>query len=133
MTDKYGIPLSVLLDSGNKHDLSFINKHIDDLVIVNKKNSSRNISLLADKGYVSSVLKETLYNRNYNLIYPAKSNMKPNANFDICLYKKRINVEHTFAKLKLFRRIQLRYDSDCMKYLLFIYLACSQLIYRFIC
>jgi len=133
VTDQYGIPLSVLLDSGNFHDLSFIDKHINDLVILNKKNSSKKISLLADKGYVSSKLKETLCNKNYNLIYPSKSNMKPNTNFDACLYKKRIKIEHTFAKLKSFKRIQLRYDSDYKNYLSFIYLACSQLIHRYIC
>jgi transposase len=130
VTDINGVPLSVLLNTGNVHDLSFINGHVNALFILSRKYCDKSVSLLADKGYVSSKLKKSLCSRNYNLIYPAKINMKPDATFDKTLYKKRINVEHSFAKLKLFKRIQLRYDSDYTTYLSFIYLACSQMIYR---
>ena len=56
--------------------------------------------------------------------------MKEEIIIDAKLYKKRINVEHTFQKLKLFKRIQLRYDSNITSYFSFVFLACSLLIFR---
>lgn len=127
ITDAYGIPISVLLDSGNKHDLTFIDKHIKDLYFLNNDN---NIILLADKGYVSSKTKNYITHYNYNLMYPSKKNMKQCSQFDKNLYKKRINIEHSFQRIKSFRRIQCRYDFYYKTYLSFINLACSLIIYQ---
>lgn len=97
ITDINGIPLSVLLDCGNVHDLHFVEKHIKDLYLLqNKKNT-----LIGDKGYVSKKLKDTLINNNYNLVYPLKKNMKGTNEIDKNIYKKRIHIEHTFQKLTL--------------------------------
>lgn len=131
VSDIHGIPLSVLVDSGNNHDISFVSSHISDLLVLTKKSrKTKNITLLADKGYVSNKLKDTLKFHNYNLMYHSKINMKELPYFDPILYKKRILVEHTFQKLKLFKRIQLRYDSSFISYYSFVLLACSFLIFR---
>lgn len=128
VSDSHGIPLSVLINTGNVHDLSFVENHVSDLLVVTKKINS--ITLLADKGYVSRKLKESVKLKNYDLIYPKKKNMAEEIIIDSKLYKKRINVEHTFQKLKLFKRIQLRYDSKISSFHSFVFIACSLLIYR---
>jgi len=121
ITDVNGIPLSVLIKNGNVHDLTFVDDHVNDLFVLNKKNSSKSISLLADKGYVSNNVKEKLKEQNYNFIYPNKKNMKENPTFDKELYKKRIHVEHSFQKLKAFKRVQIRYDSFIISFSSFIF------------
>jgi len=128
-TDVSGIPLSVLVNNGNVHDLSFVTNHANDLMVLNKK-IIKPVTLLADKGYVSSKLKEHLKSLNYNLIYPQKKNMKIDFTFDKTLYKKRIYIEHSFQKLKLFKRLQLRFDSTIETFKSFIFLAVSQIIFR---
>lgn len=128
VSDSNGIPLSVLIKSGNHHDLSFIGNHISDLRILTKKYKS--VTLLADKGYVSQKIKNSLILKKYNLVYPNKKNMKKVTPIDRNLYKKRINIEHTFQKLKLFKRILCRYDSFISSYYSFVLLACSFLIFR---
>jgi len=128
ISDSSGIPLSVLINTGNVHDLSFVEKHVSDLFVLTKKIKS--ITLLADKGYVSNKVKNSIKLRKYILMYPNKVNMIEQNNIDSKLYKKRINVEHTFQKLKLFKRIQLRYDSNVSSYFSFIFMACSFLIFR---
>ena len=130
VTDIKGIPISVLIKTGNVHDLNFINDHIDDLMVISRKHPAKTFTLLADKGYVSNKLKDALLQRHYNLIFPPKSNMKPDLSFDKVLYKKRIYVEHSFQKLKLFKRIQLRSDSSILNFTSFILLAASELIFR---
>ena len=129
ITDANGIPLSVLIKNGNVHDLTFIDEHINDLFVPNKKCSSKTIHLLADKGYVSNNVKEKLKENNYNFIYPTKKNMKEDLTFDKELYKKRIHVEHSFQKLKAFKRVQIRYDSFITSFSSFIFLAVSQIVY----
>jgi len=127
VTDLSGIPLSILFDSGNVHDLTFVHNHMDDLVVLSKKN--KHSILLADKGYVSKNLRLQLKNEfNYSLMYPAKKNMKTLPNYDAKLYKKRIIIEHTNRRLKLFRRIDSRYDSDINTFSNFVFLAASIII-----
>ena len=56
--------------------------------------------------------------------------MKDDPTFDKELYRKRIHVEHSFQKLKVFKRIQIRYDSLITSFSSFIFLATSQIIYK---
>lgn len=125
VTDTKGIPLSVLFDTGNKHDLSFVYGHVNDINnIVTEK-----FILLADKGYVSKKVKTTLSTMNCDFIFPPKRNMKQ-VLIDKILYKKRINVEHSFATLKQYRRIAVRCDSNLKTFISFTYMALSLMIYR---
>lgn len=103
VTDINGIPISVLIKTGNTHDLNFINDHIDDLMVISKKHPTKTFTLLADKGYISNKLKETLLKKRYNLIFPSKKNMKSDLSLNKVLYRKRIYVEHSFQKFKLFK------------------------------
>jgi len=130
ITDINGIPLSVLINTGNVHDLSFIQKHMKDLLLLNKKYNKKDIILLADKSYESKKVRKNIKNKRYILMIPKKKNMKIDYPFNKKLYKKRLVIEHTFQKLKIFRRIITRYDSKIKNYVGFLYLAISQIIYK---
>jgi len=129
ITDINGVPLSVLVKTGNIHDLHFTEPHINDLYFLNKKHNNK-ITLLADKAYESKNLRSSIATSNYSLMIPKKSNAKITYHFDPILYKKRIFVEHSFQKLKIFRRIAIRYDSLLKTYLSFLFLAVSQIIFK---
>ena len=129
MTDINGIPLSVLINTGNVHDISFLKNHVNDLIVLNKKYNKK-ITLLADKAYEFKKIREEIKPLNYTLMVAKKTNAKINYPFDADLYKKRIFVEHSFQKLKVFRRITIRYDSLLKNYMSFLFLAISQLIYK---
>lgn len=129
VTDIDGIPLSVLINSGNVHDLSFIDAHVNDLFILNKKYNN-NVVLLADKAYESKQVRNKLSEKSYALMIPKKINMKIIYYFDKTLYKNRLHVEHTFQKLKSFKRIMLRYDSLLINFMGFVFLSLSQLLFK---
>jgi transposase len=129
ITDVNGVPLSVLVKTGNIHDLHFTEPHINDLYFLNKKHNTK-ITLLADKAYESKNLRTSITASNYSLMIPKKSNAKTTYPFDPNLYKKRIFVEHSFQKLKIFRRIAISYDSLLKTYLSFLFLAVSQIIFK---
>jgi len=123
ITDKFGIPLSILFNSGNVHDLTFISGHVDDLSKFNNLQTNTKIHLLGDKGYVSKVHRSFLEQNNIILVVPKKKNSHIDYYFDAELYKNRITIEHSFQKLKRFKRIQLRYDSNMDTYESFVYCA----------
>jgi putative transposase len=114
-------------NKGNIHDLSFIDKHLRDLFII--KNNAPHI-LLADKAYTSTNTRNKLALINCSIMVPNKLNAKNKLPFDKKLYKKRIIIEHTFQKLKNFRRINMRYDSYFSTFLSFIFLSASIIIFK---
>lgn len=129
ITDDNGIPLSVLVNKGTVHDVTFINKHYNDLIILSKKNNIKKY-LLADKAYESKKYRIKLLKYNYNLMVPKKKGAISNYYFNKLLYKKRIKVEHTFQKIKTYRRIRNRYDKLFRVYKQFVLMGSSLLIYK---
>ena len=135
LTDVNGIPLSVLVNSGNVHnnvhnnvhDNSFINAHINDIAFLNK---NKKTLLLADKAYEGKNIRDNLKNNNYSLMVAKKKNAKTKYKFNKETYKKRIVIENTFQKLKIFRRIQIRYDSLVDTYFGFLFIAISIIIFK---
>ena len=141
ITDINGLPLSILINTGNVHDLSFVEKHMKDMYIFtknkknndnNNNNNNNNYLLLADKTYESSKHREYINKFNYQFMIPKKKNMNRDYHFDKNIYKSRIIIENTFQKLKVFRRIMIRYDSLFKNYFSFVYFGCSLLIYNYL-
>ena len=124
ITDKYGLPLSVLINKGTIHDISFVKKHIKDLHI----KSSYNKILLADKGYYSKQLRDDILQSKITLCVPPKKGLKNSLFFDKAIYKNRIFVEHCFQKIKTFRRCSFRYDKKFSSFKQNIFLTCSLIL-----
>jgi transposase len=126
ISDSNGVPISFHIGLGNVHDINLVDYHFDDLVFLQR---NKHCHLLADKGYVSKCLQNNLKSINCSIMTPKKSNMINNiCLYDANMYKKRINIEHTFSHLKSFKRIQLRYDAYLNHYYSFVYLALVLLV-----
>jgi transposase len=132
ITDKNGIPISIIIGKGNIHDLKFFNKHFNDMCIISNRYELNNKYFLADKAYESKKLREVCIKNNYKVLIPKKINSNNDYYFDKIIYKKRIIIENMFAKLKLYRRIMIRYDSNINTYKAFVYLGISNLIYNYL-
>jgi transposase len=128
LTDCNGLPLSIFIDKGSKHDLSFLNNHIKDSNFIRNNNNYK--ILLADKAYESKEYRNILNNHNCKLMIPKKKNMTANYYFDKIIYKKRIIIENTFQKLKVFRKVFIRYDRLFSNYKSFVFLASAILVYN---
>lgn len=125
MTDINGFPLSILFMKGNYHDNSVFNKHIRDAYLLIPDNIKKTV--IADKAY-SSYKNYTLLNSlNMDHIIPPRKNMKiyNNYKYDKYEYIKRIKVEHIFARLKTYKRLNLRYDKMIRNFSGFVLLAFS--------
>ena len=111
---------------GNYHDNNCFEKHINDTIyiITTKK---KNIKIIADKAYSSKKNYELLERNNISHIIPPKKNMKlyNTYKYDKNLYKVRIKIEHIFARLKAYKRINIRYDKKIKSFTSFVYIALS--------
>lgn len=143
VTDVNGIPISVLLDKGNVHDSQFIEKHLNDFLIVTKTYEYRNFNkykqyMLADAGYDSANVQNLLIQKGYvpiiahnrrNTKDPSK--IKKFNKLQKCKYKKRIIVENAFSWIKKNKRLLMRFDKLSTSYLSFVYLALTKIIFRY--
>ena len=68
-------------------------------------------AVLADKGYDSNALVESLEARDITPVIPSKTNRKEQRKTDFALYRERNLVERFFGKIKQYRGIATRYDK----------------------
>ena len=81
-------------------------------------------ALLADKGYDSDALVETLEKRGITPVIPPKANRREPRKTDFALYCERNLVERFFNKLKQYRGIATRYDKLGETFLAGVLLVC---------
>jgi transposase len=108
ITDHQKIPLSISFYPGNQHDASTIESSIELLKLKNKQ-----INLVGDKGYIKNKkFRKKLKRKKITLITPIRCNQKNNylTVEEKELLKQRSLVEHVFMRLKMIKRVHVRYD-----------------------
>lgn len=80
-------------------------------------------AMLADRGYDSDAVRETLLTRGILPIIPPKANRREPIHCDYRRYRDRNQVERLFNRLKQFRRIATRSDKTAKSFLAFLALA----------
>ena len=68
-------------------------------------------ALLADKGYDSDAVRDTLISMDVEAVIPARRNRRSPAAHDRVKYRWRNQIERLFNKLKNWRRVATRYDK----------------------
>jgi transposase len=127
--DANGKTIDVNLVSGNIHGTKILQNQIKNFKLSDKyKHTS-----MADKEYdsekIRKILKENGY-KNIKILINKKNTKDPQKLERIALENKRISkdrsvIERTYAYIKSFKRLQLRYDKKSINYLGFIYFALS--------
>jgi transposase len=101
LVDALGNPLRFILTPGQVNDITQAEKLIAELPADH---------VLADKGYGSKALRETILNQGAVPVIPPRKT-SPQVPCDFALYCERNLVERFFLKIKHFRRIATRYDQ----------------------
>lgn len=111
ITNSYNIPVNILFANGNFHDITIFRKQINKPIV---QKILKNKFLLADKGYKSKDLENQLNKNNTKILLPKNENK---------IYKKRIFIEHLFARFKNYKRISFVYDKCINSFKSFCFLA----------
>jgi len=150
LTEKKGIPLSVVISPANTHDIKLVTDVVDNTVIKRPKSLSRSKSrrrrqrrrllqhLCLDKGYNSTEEEQELIKRGYVLHIPTKKKKKKKGedSKEIAIPNrkkyspKRWVVERTNSWHNRFRKLFTRYEKKDENYLGLVQFSCCMIIYR---
>ena len=86
--------------------------------------------MIADKGYDSNGIRDSLEARGATPVIPGRANRKQPIPIDTFIYALRNRIERCFNKLKCSRRLATRYDKTATSYLGFIHIAAARLWFR---
>lgn len=115
-----GMPIDFKLTGGHVHECKVAVDFIEQLPVSEYT--------IADMGYDSEDVRDSIRNKSSTPIIPRKSNsLIGNKNMDWFLYKFRHLIENAFARLKHFRSIATRYDKLKRNYESMLALACGYL------
>jgi transposase len=145
LTDKNGIPLSVVISSANTHDIKLVTDVVDNRVIKipsfkTKKTGRRNLQhLCLDKAYNSEPEEQELIKRGYVLHIPPKRKRDEKEEIKVTTHHrsnrkkysaKRWVIERTNSWHNRFRKLFTRYEKKVENYLGLVQLSCCIIIYR---
>jgi transposase len=125
--DGAGLPLSVSIADGSRHDVSLVEQTLDAAFVEDLPSQ-----VIGDKAFDSAKLAARLRERGLELVAPLRLGTKTRRQDGRKLrrYKKRWKVERLFAWLKQFRRISTRWDRKAENFLGFLYLGCMVILLR---
>jgi len=124
LTDAKGIPLSVVLDGANRHDIKLLEKTLDHMVILRPevtKDKPQNLCL--DAGYTGA--EKIISDRNYILHIRPRNKEKEEKINNPDFKARRWVVEVTHSFLNRFRKLLVRFEKKEKNYLALIQFACS--------
>ena len=80
-------------------------------------------TLIGDKAYDSSTLRQTAATKGIKTCIPARTNRTTTVPFSATVYRRRHRVENFFERIKRYRRVATRYDKLAETFLGFVCLA----------
>src|SRR5690349_10619425 len=145
LTDKQGIPLSVIISSASTHDIKAVTDVIDNSVVngpsklsfTKKKTRRTCYHLCLDKAYSSKSIENEIIRRGYVPHIPYKRK-RGQQRKEVIAYphkhqtikNKRWVVERTNSWHNRFRKLFTRYEKKAENYLGLVQLSSSIIIYR---
>jgi transposase len=109
--DALGNPLRLLLTAGQRHDSPQAARLIENF---------EPLALIADKGYDSDELIESVMACGIEAVIPPKKSRLVQREYDVHLYRERHLIECFINKIKHYRRVFSRFDKLSKNYLGFL-------------
>ncbi len=129
MTDEKGLPLAVVLDGANRHDIKLLEVTLDSIVIERPevtKEKPQNLCL--DAGYTGST--EMVESRDYTAHIRPRGEEKKEKESNPHFKARRWVVEVTHSFFNRFRKLLVRFEKKANNYLAFIHFACAIIVWR---
>jgi transposase len=104
-----------IISGGNEADISLAEELTECL--------PEDSTLIGDKAYDSSALRQTVAAKGVKTCIPGRANRTKTVRFSAKLYRRRHRVENVFQRIKPHRRVATRYDKLAETFLGFVCLA----------
>lgn len=126
LTDKNGIPLSVVITAANTHDMKAAIRTLDRVVLRKRPKDTQNLCL--DKGYDFPEIEHESVSRGYT---PHIRHRGEGRRIVKNVHRvRRWVVERTNSWHNRFRKLLVRYEKKVENYLGLVQLACCVIVYR---
>lgn len=130
IVSSFGIPISVVVDTGNVHDCKIFEKNMKEMLYDSNDQKGEKY-FLADAGYDSKKIRSVMSEKGYIVKIPknrrgAKEKIKVDKSDNI--YKKRMIVENVFATIKQSRRLSNIYEKFVMSYRMYLFLMLCKIV-----
>ena len=129
LADAKGIPLSVVLDGANRHDIKLLEKTLDKMVIFRPEvTDEKPQNLCLDAGYTGA--EKIISDRRYTLHIRPRNKEKEEKINNPDFKARRWVVEVTHSFLNRFHKLLVRFEKKEKNYLALIQFACSIIVWR---
>lgn len=131
LVDARGIPLSILADGANRHDVKLARPTIENIVVDKPRATKKHKqNLCVDAGYVGDEVLELAHEFGFTLHLRPRGEeaqkIKRNARYKA----RRWVVERTISWLNKFRGILIRWEKKAEHYIAMLHLSCAIITWR---
>jgi len=131
LTEASGLPLSVVIEGANRHDMKLARVTLEGLVIPRPEPTpERPQHLCLDKGYDYDEIRELAKEFQYTAHIRARGEEAQAIKREAGFKARRWVVERTHSWLNRFRRILIRWEKRADTYLALLHLACGIITWR---
>lgn len=124
--DGHGLPLSIVVTGANRHDVSQLEKVLNERIINPVHETEEN--LCADAGYTGEPAKQIIIEHGF--IPHVRSRGEEKVNMKKGYKPRRWIVEVTHSWFNRFRKVLVRFEKKSANYEALLHLTASMIIYR---
>ena len=124
--DGHGLPLSIVVTGANRHDVSQLEKVLNERIINPAHETEEN--LCADAGYTGEPAKQIIIEHGF--IPHVRSRGEEKVNMKKGYKPRRWIVEVTHSWFNRFRKVLVRFEKKSANYEALLHLTASMIIYR---
>lgn len=130
LTDGAGIPLALIIEGANRHDMKLLCATLDGIVVARPEPTPEQPQhLCLDAGYDYPISREQVEARQYQPHIRGRGQEKQEKATTPGFRARRWVVERTHSWINCSRRLLVRWEKKEENYLAFLHLACAQLIF----
>jgi len=131
LTDAKGIPLSIVVDGANRHDVKLARPTIESIAVERPcPTTRRKQNLCLDAGYVGDEVVALAQEFGFTLHVRPRGEEAKELKRDVRKKARRWVVERTHSWLNRFRRILIRWEKSAASYLAMLHLALGIITWR---
>lgn len=131
LTEGHGVPLSVVVEGANRHDMKLVRPTIEGIVVARPTPTDEHPQgLCLDKGYDYEEVKAILQEFGFTAHIRARGEEAQALRQEAGFRARRWVVERAHSWMNRFRRLLVRWDKKPENYLAFLHFACGLIAFR---
>ncbi len=131
VTEGHGVPIGLVVDGANRHDMKLVRPTIDSIPIERPKaTDEKPQGMCLDKGYDYDEVREILEEFGFTAHIKARGEEAKEVKAEAGKRARRWVVERSHSWMNRFRRILVRWDKKPENYLAFLHFACGLIALR---